>query len=48
MEKKIYTEPEVEVIHFDTEDVIVTSGPETGENDTDILPGTGWLSWTRQ
>ncbi len=48
MEKKIYTEPEVEVIHFDTEDVIVTSCPEPGENDTDILPGTGWLSWTRQ
>lgn len=27
--KNIYTTPEIEIVEFDTEDVITTSGPET-------------------
>ncbi len=36
--KEVYTSPEMEVIQFDTEDVITTSITiNGGSNDTDIL-----------
>ena len=36
MEKKPYIAPEMEIIEFETEDVIMTSLPE---DETEIVPG---------
>lgn len=39
MGKEVYETPEMEIIRFETEDIITTSG--IGDNDQD-LGGTGW------
>lgn len=36
--KELYRKPVLEVVDFDCEDIITTSGPSTGDYGTDILP----------
>lgn len=38
MEKKTYISAEIQIIRFETEDIIATSGPQTGENELPIVP----------
>lgn len=38
MDKKNYESPRMEVIRFEAEDIITTSGPDTGDYGTDIIP----------
>ena len=37
--KEIYVSPEIEAVAFDSEDIITTSTPTSGENET---PATPW------
>lgn len=39
MMKEIYQSPEIEAVLFDSEDIITTSQPGAGENET---PATPW------
>lgn len=39
MVKEVYQSPEMEAILFDSEDIITTSTPGSGENET---PATPW------
>lgn len=36
--KEIYESPEMEIVLFDAEDVITTSGPDSGSNETQWKP----------
>lgn len=38
MEKKTYISAEMQIIRFETEDIITTSGPQTEENELPVVP----------
>lgn len=38
MNKEVYQSPEMEMIAFETEDIIRTSGFDPDDNETDIIP----------